>query len=51
MDPIPTSILKQCLETLGGQITSIINCSLNQTHFPSIRKEIYGDPFYKKELT
>ena len=38
MDPIPTSILKQCLETLGGQITSIINCFLSQSHFPSILK-------------
>ena len=47
MDPIPTSNLKQCLETLGDQITSIIICSLSQ----SIYKEIYSDTFQKKEFT
>ena len=48
MDPIPTSILKKCLETLGGQITSIINSSLSQSHFPSILKRSMVIPSIKK---
>ena len=38
LDPLPTSILKNCLDTLLGHITTIINSSLYQATFPKALK-------------
>ena len=48
MDPIPTSILKQCLETFVEPIAYIINSSVNQSLFPSNLKLSMVIPSIKK---
>ena len=48
MDPIPTSILKQCLGALVGHIAAIINSSVNQSLFPSNLKKSMVIPSIKK---
>ena len=48
LDPIPTSLTKQCLDTLGPLITSIINASLSTGVFPKQFKEAVVTPILKK---
>ena len=48
MDPIPTSILKQCLDVLAGLITNIINNSMCHALFPSKLKLALVIPSIKK---
>ena len=54
LDPIPTSVLKQCSNELVPVITRIINSSLTKADGPSVFKEVVVTPLSKKpglELT
>ena len=48
LDPVPTWILKGCINQLLPTITEIINSSLEQGHFPSKLKESTVYPLLKK---
>ena len=48
LDPVPTWILKGCINQLLPTITEIINSSLEQGHFPSKLKESIVYPLLKK---
>jgi len=48
LDPIPTSILKQCVSVLAPVVTEIINLSLSSGTFPSIFKQSVVSPLLKK---
>ena len=48
LDPIPTSVLKDCLEVLLPSITSIINGSLSQGVVPDDFKSALVTPLLKK---
>ena len=56
LDPIPTSVLKNCLDILITPITDIINISMETSTFPQNFKEPHvrtlpkKTSFYKKEL-
>ena len=47
-DPIPTSLLKQCVEPLVNFLTPIINMSLESGEFPSCLKHALVRPLLKK---
>jgi hypothetical protein len=49
LDPIPTSLLKQCLAELLPVITAIINISLEHGVFPDQFKHAVVSPLIKKE--
>ena len=54
LDPIPTAILKECLDVLIDPITDVINSSLREGAFPSCWKTAIVLPILKKtglELT
>ena len=48
LDPIPTSILKECLDELINPITNIVNSSLQDGSFPSNWKTAMVTPLLKK---
>lgn len=48
LDPIPTSLIKQCSDELAPIISKIINSSLSSSHFPSAFKEAIVTPLLKK---
>ena len=48
LDPIPTSLLKQCKSVLLPTITNIINLSLSTGVFPDQFKNCYVHPILKK---
>ena len=48
LDPIPTSLLLECLDTVLPTMTSIINDSLKSGVFPSIYKYAIVTPLLKK---
>ena len=48
LDPIPTSLLLECLDTVLPTMTSIINDSLKSGVFPSIYKSAIVTPLLKK---
>ncbi|XP_038062322.1 uncharacterized protein LOC119732790 [Patiria miniata] len=48
LDPIPTSLLKKCLNELTPIITTIINLSLENGHFPDAFKSAHVTPLLKK---
>ena len=48
LDPIPTSLVKDCIDILITQITSIINFSLTEGSFPSHFKSVHVSPLLKK---
>ena len=45
-DPIPTSLVKDCIDILSTPITPIINLSLTEGSFPSHLKSAQGSPFW-----
>ena len=47
-DPLPTVLLKACLDTLLKPITDIINASLCSCLFPDDFKQVYVNPLLKK---
>ena len=47
LDPIPTSLVKDCIDILLTPITSIINLSLTEGSFPSHFKPAHVSPFWK----
>ena len=54
LDPIPTSVLKQCSNEMVPVITRIINSSLTKGEVPSLFKGVVVTPLLKKpglELT
>ena len=50
LDPIPTSVLKNCLDILITPITDIINISKETSTFPQNFKEAHVRPLLKKHL-
>lgn len=48
LDPLPTRILKQCIDEVSVSIRSIINCSLSTGVFPSNLKKAVVIPLLKK---
>jgi len=48
LDPIPTSLLKQCVHILAPVITTIVNLSLRNGTFPSDFKRAVVTPLLKK---
>ncbi len=48
LDPIPTDILKQCLEDLASPIGNIINLSLQSGSMPNVLKDALLNPKLKK---
>ena len=48
MDPIPTMLLKQCVETLNPAICHIVNLSLHTGHVPQEMKSAVITPLLKK---
>ena len=48
LDPLPTTLLKACLDTLLYQITNIINASLCSGLFPGDFKQSQVNPLLKK---
>ena len=50
LDPIPTSVLKNCLDILITPITDIINISMETSTFPQNFKETHVRPLLKKHI-
>ena len=48
LDPIPTKLLKQCVDEVLPMITAIVNKSLTHGHFPSDLKHALIKPHLKK---
>ena len=48
LDPIPTSVLKNCLDIIITPITDIINISMESSTFPQNFKEAHVRPLLKK---
>ncbi len=48
LDPIPTPLLKTCLDVLITPITSLINMSMNEGSFPQSFKNAHVTPLLKK---
>ena len=48
LDPLPTTIVKQCIDALLPVITSIVNSSLSQGIMPSQLKKALVTPLLKK---
>ena len=49
LDPLPTSILKKCINLLLPAIHHIVNLSLNQDYFPDVLKKACVTPLIKNE--
>ena len=47
-DPIPSKIVKDCINELLPTISNMVNLSLSSGHFPDIRKEGLVRPKLKK---
>src|SRR6218665_4096990 len=47
-DPIPTWLLKSCVDLLAPYITSLFNSSLSSGAFPTCYKDAYVTPSLKK---
>ena len=50
LDPIPTSLVKDCIDILIAPIISIINLSLTEGSFPSHFKSAHVSPPFEKTL-
>ena len=48
LDPLPTTLLKACLDTLLYPVTYIINASLCSGLFPDDFKQAHVNPLLKK---
>ena len=48
IDPIPTNVLKHCLDTLVIPITDLINISMDTSTFPKKVKKAHVRPLLKK---
>ena len=48
LDPLPTTLLKVCLDTLLSPITNIVNASLYSGLFPDGFKQAQVNPLLKK---
>ena len=51
LDPIPTSVLKNCLDILITPITDIINISMETSTFPQNFKTPHVRPLLEKHLS
>ena len=49
-NPIPTGVLKNCLDILITAITDVINISMETSTFPQNFKEAHVIPLLKKHL-
>ena len=50
LDPIPTTLLKSCIDSLIVPITNIVNKSLEEVVFPSDFKTVHVITLLKKTL-
>ena len=50
-DPVPTQIIKNCVDELAPVITQMVNLSLHNAHFPDCWKEALIRPILKKPKT
>ena len=48
LDPLPTSLVKDCIKELAPVITKIVNLSLVQSCFPNQYKRAIVKPLLKK---
>ena len=48
LDPLPSSVLSQCVDALAPLITNIINMSIAQSDIPELLKESVVRPLLKK---
>ena len=48
LDPLPSSVLSQCIEELSPLITNIINVSITQSDIPELLKEAVVRPLLNK---
>ena len=48
INPLPTSVVKECLDELSPAISSSVNLSLEQGHFPDAWKGALVKPKLKK---
>ncbi|PIK39502.1 hypothetical protein BSL78_23656 [Apostichopus japonicus] len=48
LDPVPTSVIKQCIDVFVPYITNIVNTSLSSSCFPESQKIAYVRPLLKK---
>jgi hypothetical protein len=48
LDPLPTHLLKDCLEALAPAITNVVNLSLAESTFPQEMKQALVTPLIKK---
>ena len=48
LDPIPTPLLKKCLDTLLPYLTHMVNISMQSGHFPDTLKKAIVKPLLKK---
>lgn len=48
LDPIPTWMVKECIDVLAPVIQNIVNCSLSSGKFPSVLKHAVVTPILKK---
>ena len=48
LDPLPTKLLKSCLDILLTPITNIVNLSLESDSFPDVLKVPHITPLLKK---
>jgi len=51
LDPIPTSVLKQCSDILLPTITNIINLSISKGIFPDKLQSCFVHPHMKKSIS
>ena len=49
LDPIPTWIIKKCIQTITPILTKIINCSINGGTVPNVFKRSVITPLLKKD--
>ena len=49
LDPLPTSVLQPCIQSLAPAYTHIINMSLSQGKVPAPLKEAIVTPLLKKQ--
>ena len=50
LDPIPTSVLKYCLDILVAPITDILNISMDKSTSSKKIKEAHVKPLLKKHI-
>lgn len=50
LDPLPSLLMKNCVDVLLPIVTNIVNCSLDSYTVPHVMKEALVRPILKKAL-